>query len=234
MLLSRTRHRAKLFLKGFIFDRTNLQEVLDVRRRRALEDTMGFRGQWDEHRRFQMAFLKSQGLDPFHKFLEIGCGPLTGGIPIIGYLGKSNYVGVDIRGSVLDLAWEEVGIAGLSVKNPRLICSSSFGYEELRDERFDFIFSFSVLFHLNNDILQKFFSQISYRLAPGGRCFAQVNVHLADSTWLEFPFIKRTATEYGAMASTAGLKTTNLGPIEKLGFALQGEERFNEMLVFTK
>src|ERR1700733_15598110 len=146
MLLSRPRRKAKLALKGLIFDKTNLQELVDVRRRQALEDSMGFRGQWDEHRRFQIDFLKSRGLDPSHKFLEIGCGPLTGGIPVIGYLNPNNYIGVDIRSSVLNLSWGEVGAAGLSAKNPRLICSSSFGSEELPDDQFDFVLSFSVLF----------------------------------------------------------------------------------------
>src|ERR1700730_16469862 len=148
MVLSRTRRNAKLALKGLVFDIGNLQEVLDVRRRYALEDSMGFRGQWDEHRRFQISFLREQGLSPSHRFLDIGCGPLTGGIPVIAYLRPNNYCGIDIRSSVLNLAWREVGIAGLSEKNPRLICSTSLGSDELGDEQFNFVFSFSVLYHL--------------------------------------------------------------------------------------
>ena len=70
MLLSRTRHKAKLALKGFIFDKSNLQELLDARHRQRLEDSMGFRGQWDEHQRFQISFLKDQGLDPSHKYFR--------------------------------------------------------------------------------------------------------------------------------------------------------------------
>src|ERR1700678_2630550 len=105
MLLSRTRRNMKLAVKSLIFDGINLQELLDVRRRYALEDSMGFRGQWDEHRRFQIEFLRQQGLKPSQTLLEIGCGPLTGGIPIIRYLQPNNYVGVDIRSSVLNLAW---------------------------------------------------------------------------------------------------------------------------------
>jgi cyclopropane fatty-acyl-phospholipid synthase-like methyltransferase len=234
MLLSRTRRKAKLALKAFIFDKSNLQELLDVRRRHALEDSMGFRGQWDEHSRFQIAFLKEQGLDPSHKFLEIGCGPLTGGIPIIGYLHPNNYFGLDIRSSVLNLSWSEVGIAGLSAKNPRLICSSSFGSEELRDEQFDFVLSFSVLYHLSDELLRSYFFHVTNRLKPTGVCFAQVNTHLDGSTWLQFPFVKRTVTDYIEMASAAGLRTKSLGTIDNLGFRLPGEERLNEMLAFTR
>ena len=234
MLLPRTRYKAKLALKGFVFDKSNLQELIDVRRRNALEDSMGFRGQWDEHRRFQMDFLKSKGLLPSHKLLEIGCGPLTGGIPIISYLDSGNYFGIDIRSSVLDLSWCEIGLAKLSAKNPRLICSTSFGSVELSEEKFDVVFSFSVLFHLTDELLKSYFAQVSARLKPGGICLAQVNTHLEGGTWLRFPFIKRTVTDYLQEARDAGLNAKSLGTIQSLGFELKGEEQLNEMLEFSK
>jgi 2-polyprenyl-3-methyl-5-hydroxy-6-metoxy-1,4-benzoquinol methylase len=234
MLLSRMRHKAKLALKEFIFEKSNLQEVVDVRRRYALEDSMGFHGQWDEHRRFQIGFLKSRGLLPSHKVLEIGCGPLTGGIPLIGYLDAGNYFGIDIRSSVLDLSWLEVGLAKLSAKNPKLICSSSFGSEELGEQKFDLVFSFSVLFHLTDELLKSYFVQVSGRLKPGGICLAQVNTHLESSTWLQFPFIRRTLADYSRAAREAGLEANSLGTIQSLGFRLEGEERLNEMLEFSK
>lgn len=234
MFLSRTRYKAKLALKGFVFDRSNLQEVIDVRRRNALEDSMGFRGQWDEHRRFQIAFLKNRGLSPSHKLLEIGCGPLTGGIPIIGYLDRGNYFGIDIRSSVLDLSWCEIGLAKLSAKNPRLICSTSFGSEELGDEKFDFVFSFSVLYHLTDEVLHSFFLQAYARLKPGGICLAQVNTHQEESTWLQFPFIRRTVADYSEAAREAGLNAKSLGTIQSLGFRLEGEDLLNVMLEFSK
>jgi SAM-dependent methyltransferase len=234
MFLSRTRYKAKLALKEFVFDKSNLQEVIDVRRRNALEYSMGFGGQWDEHCRFQIGFLKNRGLLPTHKLLEIGCGPLTGGIPIIGYLDPGNYFGIDIRSSVLDLSWCEIGLAKLSAKNPRLICSASFGSEELGQEKFDFVFSFSVLFHLTDELLQSFLLQVSARLKPHGICLAQVNTHLEDSAWLQFPFIKRTVTDYLRAAQEAGLNAKPLGTIQSLGFKLESEERLNEMLEFSK
>ena len=194
---------------------------------------MGFRGQWDEHRRFQLAFLKEQGLNPTHRLLEIGCGPLTGGVPIIHYLEPGNYVGIDIRSSALNLAWSEVGTAGLSGKNPRLICSETFGAQELGNQKFEFMLSFSVLFHLGDDVLRTYFANVAERLAPGGRCFAQINTHLDDSKWLQFPFLRRTRDEYAAFAADVGLETSSLGTIEALGFRLPSQERRNEMLTFT-
>ena len=92
-MLSRTRAKIKYRFKELIFERANFQDMLDLRDKHRLEDSMGFRGQFDEHRRFQIAFLKERGLVPSSQLLEIGCGPLTGGIPIIEYLEPGNYVG---------------------------------------------------------------------------------------------------------------------------------------------
>jgi cyclopropane fatty-acyl-phospholipid synthase-like methyltransferase len=234
MILSRTRRKLRLSLKGFVFDKAKLQEALDERHKNALEDSMGFRGQFDEHRRFQITLLKQQGLLPSHDFLEIGCGPLTGGLPVIEYLDPNRYVGVDIRSSVLDTSWGEVGRYHLSRKNPRLVCSSSFGANELEDLQFDFVLSFSVLFHLSDELLPMYFSEVSKRLRHGGRCFANVSIRMDDSTWLEFPFLNRSVESYKTLATAAGLATRRLGCIQSLGFRLGAVEKHNEMLVFSK
>jgi SAM-dependent methyltransferase len=230
MFLSRTLRKLAYRSKAFVFDRAGLQEVPDTRDRLRLEESMGFHGQFDEHRRFQMSFLKEQGLLSSHMLLEIGCGPLTGGIPIIEYLAPGNYVGVDVRSNVLDLSWREVSKAALSAKNPRLICSASFGDLELGDQAFDFIFSFSVLFHLSDDILESYFKVVRRRLKEAGVCFANVNTIDDASTWLEFPFVKRDLEKYQEVAAGCGLKMKSLGEIRNLGFRLPGQERRNQML----
>lgn len=232
MLLSRTRRKIAYHLKAFIFDSGGFQEMLELREKHQLEDSMGFRGQFDEHRRFQITFLKERGLVPTNQLLEIGCGPLTGGVPIIDYLQAGNYVGVDVRRSVLDMAWREVGKAELGVKNPRLICSSSFGSAELDGRMFDFILSFSVLYHLTDDKLNSYFKAVRSMLKSTGVCFANVNTLDDDSTWLEFPYRKRTLENYAERAAANGLEMTCLGEIKDLGFRRSEQERRNQMLSF--
>jgi len=232
MLLRKTRQKIAYNLKSYIFDAAKFQAMLDLRENIRLEDSMGFRGQFEEHRRFQIALLKERGLLPSHRLLEIGCGPLTGGIPIIGYLEPGNYAGVDIRPSVLNMSWKEVGKAELSAKNPRLICSSSFGATELVGETYDFILSFSVLYHLSNEILASYFAAVRERLKPDGCCLANVNTQDESSTWLEFPFLKRNVEDYRQLAYACGLETTSLGEIKDLGFRLSGIEKHNKMLSF--
>ena len=134
---------------------------------------------------------------------------------------------------MLDLAWKEVGKAGLSVKNPRLICSSSFASTELGAQTFDFILSFSVLYHLNDDILKNYFKTVRNRLAPTGVCFANVNTLHESSTWLEFPFIE---THYRGLQKSGCGERANYRSSgrtsNKLGFRLSGADSRNELLSF--
>jgi SAM-dependent methyltransferase len=229
---SRTRAKLIYHAKGFIFDKAGFQKVIDLREKHQLEDAMGFRGQFDEHRRFQIEMLKKQGLRPEHSLLELGCGPLTAAIPLIDYLDRSKYVGVDIRSSVLDMGWKEIGRAGLSAKNARLVCSSDFGSETIGGQQFDFVFSFSVLYHLSDDILGAYFSTVAKQLKLTGACIANVNTDIPSDKWLEFPFIKRTVDDYAAVAKKWGLATKNLGQIKDLGFRNSAMEMHNPLLRF--
>lgn len=234
MKLPGSRTRAKLIhdAKAFVFDKANFQSMVDLREKHALEDSMGFRGQFDNHRTFQIEMLKQQGLLPYHRFLELGCGPLTAAIPVIDYLDTGHYVGVDIRSSVLGMGWREIGKNNLARKNPRLICSDNFGSDFISAERaFDFVYSFSVLFHLNDELLDRYFATVSRRLSSDGKCIANINTHLDSDKWLEFPFLKRSIEDYRVIALKHGLQTSDLGTIRSHGFK-GGTEGENPLLSF--
>lgn len=234
MLLAKTRANLLQNAKLALFRAGRLQHALDEAEQRVLEKHMGFRGQWDEHRRFQLEFAKSAGMRPTHSLLEFGCGPLTLGLPAIDYLDANRYTGVDVRPEVLDLAWGQIGKSRLGAKNPRLVCSKSFGADELGDQRFDFIWSFSVLFHLSDDLLDACMAQIARRLAPGGAYFANINAQQAESTWIQFPFVKRGVSFYREAAARHGLVLTELGTLQSLGFRLDGVEKVNILLKFVR
>lgn len=235
MLLSRTRAKYLQSARLALFDATGMAKALEERETLALEAHMGFRGQWDEHRRFQFDFAKRMGLQPSHRFIEIGCGPLTLGLLIMGYLDAGRYVGVDVRPEVLNLSWQQVGKAGLSSKNPRLLISRSFGVDELPgDARADMMWSFSVLYHLTDELVDQLFAQVAARLAPGGAYYANINPVQDESTWLQFPFNKRTVSFYRDISARHGLVLDELGTLESLGFRLLAVERFNILIKLSK
>lgn len=128
----------------------------------------------------------------------------------------------------------EVGIAGLSEKNPRLICSSDFGASELGNHQVAFAMAFSVLFHLSDELLSKLLNEIRGRLKSSGRFIANVNTDIDDSTWLQFPFLKRSISDYEAVAELAGLSVIQLGTLEQNDFRLLNSERKNVILSFSR
>src|SRR5207237_3852901 len=57
---------------------------------------------WQMKRDFQINFLRSMGLEPENYLLDIGCGVLRGGIPIIQYLAEGHYYGIEVRSDALE------------------------------------------------------------------------------------------------------------------------------------
>lgn len=231
-MLERTRKKWIRRAQERLFDLARINDFLEEKEQNTLEDHMGFRGQLPEHRRFQITELKKLGLAPSSSVLEIGCGPLTAGLPTIEFLEPGRYVGVDVRSSVLDCAWQLIGKHGLSSKNPQLIRSDTFASDQLWDRRFDFIWTFSVLYHLTDDILDRYFAMVAERL--GGIAVANVQTYMEDSTWLEFPFLNRSIETYQAAAAKHGLKTRPLGTLADRGFRTSGDDSRNTLLEFTR
>ncbi len=153
------------------------------------------------------------------------------GLPLIEYLNAGNYTGIDVRPEVLNLSWQQIGKAGLSSKNPRLLISQSFGAQELpEDAQADMIWSFSVLFHLTDELVDACFGQIARRLSHDGAYYGNINPVQDESTWLQFPFNKRDVPYYCGVAERHGLKVTELGTLKSLGFTLDAMEKANILL----
>jgi hypothetical protein len=131
---SRTVNKQIMKARMFLYDALRMDCVQEERHRLKLVNAMGFDGQWDDHRNFQMDFLRRNGLNPSKRFLEIGSGPLTLAIPLMQELNVGNYTGVDVRETVTNLAYLEISRAGLSGRNPRLIVANDFGAKALGDE----------------------------------------------------------------------------------------------------
>jgi SAM-dependent methyltransferase len=151
-------------------------------------------------------------------------------LPAIEFLDPNGYTGIDVRAEVLDLAWSQIGKSRLASRNPRLLHSTSFGAAELGDGRFDFIWAFSVLFHLTDELVDALFAQVSRCLAPGGAFCANINVEHDEGAWLQFPFVKRDVDFYRRVAERNGMKLTDLGTLASLGFRLQSSEKSNVLL----
>jgi SAM-dependent methyltransferase len=186
---------------------------------------------WKMKRDFQFQFLKTMGLSPEHYFLDIGCGTLRGGIPLINYLQKGHYYGVEVREEVLEEGRKELREAGLEEKKPILLHSSDFS-QLMIDQQFDYAWAFSVLIHMSDDILGQTLDFVSKHLADGGAFYANVNVgERKEGSWQGFPVVWRTLEHYSSECSRSGLVLSDLGVLKDHGHVSNVDAQDNQTML---
>jgi SAM-dependent methyltransferase len=187
-------------------------------------------------RDFQITFLRNNGLLQQHRFLDLGCGTLRGGIPIIQHLVPGQYYGVDVRPTVIAEARRELHDHDLDHKQPTLVCLSEVP-ERFRNLCFDIVWAFSVLIHMHDADFRQTMRFVADHLCPGGRFFANVNIGNEESRsrWQGFPVVTRPLTFYERESAAVALKPAVLGSLERLGHRSGRPEQDQQiMLCFTK
>ena len=128
-------------------------------------------GLWDEVGALQFEFLRNHGLAPHHKLLDIGCGALRCGLPIIRYLDEGNYYGLDINASLIAAGEQELNKAGLITRRPHLLVDDKFEFTRF-EVSFDFAIAQSVFTHLDMNLILHCLIQVRRVLKAGGKLFA--------------------------------------------------------------
>ena len=190
---------------------------------------------WQLKRDFQIAFLRAHGLEHGHVLVDVGCGTLRGGIPIIEYLDVGGYVGIDVRAEAIEEARRELLESGLEDKRPELIAAPSLASVDLGRSA-DRIWAFSVLMHLDDERLMECFEFAQRHLAADGVFYANaITAELPPARWREFPVLSRPVEVYGDFAASAGLFVRDLGPLAGLGhvtgLAHHDEQRMLELRI---
>ena len=172
---------------------------------------------WKMKRDFQMRFLKEQGMRKTDKLMDVGCGTLRGGIPMIEYLDNNNYFGIDVRENVLIEGRKELKTFKLEHKNPTLISFDHFSDIQI-ETKFNIIFAFSVLIHLADEIAENCFQFVGKSLLDDGVFFANVNIgDHQDGNWHGFPVVFRSLEFYRDLANKNGMKIEVIGNLKELG-----------------
>lgn len=168
-------------------------------------------------RAFQIRFLSEMGLKPAHYLVDIGCGTLRGGVPLIEYLEAGHYFGVEVRQEALEEGRKELRDAGLASKNPTLLLCPDISQLTV-DRSFDYMWAFSVLIHMSDEILDHTLGFVSRHLSKDGVFFANVNMgDRREGSWQGFPVVSRTFEFYAEACARHGLAVTDLGPLRELG-----------------
>lgn len=180
---------------------------------------------WRMKRQFQIDFLMRQGLLPEHRLLDLGCGTLRGGIPIIEYLSSGNYTGIEVRREVLEEGRKELLESNLRTKLPTLLCTEKLDAVRLH-ERFDIVWAFSVLIHLSDAILETALATISRHLSPNGRFLGNVNIGSdEDGQWQGFPVVCRPWEFYRSAFLRHGMHAEDIGSLHDWGHQIPHQDR---------
>ncbi len=132
-------------------------------------------GLWDVMGPMQLEYLRSNGLQPGHRLLDVGCGSLRGGLHFIEYLEPGNYVGVDRSKRLVDAGRGELRDTGLDSRRPTLVVNEEFDFRGLGS--FDFAIAQSVFSHLTFNRIVRCTSNAAEVLRPGGQFFATFFPH---------------------------------------------------------
>jgi SAM-dependent methyltransferase len=196
-------------------------------------------GMWDVLGKLQFDYLVAHGLRPEHYLLDVGCGPLRGGIHFVRYLEPGRYYGVDRDEDKL-IAGREVELQeqGLLDKRPTLVVMDDFGFERLR-QTFDYALAQSVFTHLTVNQIQRCVMNMEKVLRPGGKFFATFyenpkgkwNLEPVEQkrgifTHFDRDFFHYDFATFEWIAEGTSLSVENLGDWDN--------PRNQKMLVFTK
>lgn len=185
---------------------------------------------WKMKRSFQIAFLTEHaGMQPTDRVLDIGCGTLRGGVPIIDYLNAGHYAGVDVRAQAIAEACRELYTAGLADKQVTLVYAGTIATVTLGPP-FDIAWAFSVFMHLDDQSLLDVFGMAARTLAPHGVFYANANVgeDKGPREWNGFPILWRPTRHFRDVAEEFDLQVEDIGSLGSLGHVtgtIQDEQR---------
>ncbi len=173
---------------------------------------------WRMKREFQIDFLKRMGLERTQVLLDLGCGTLRGGLPLIEFLERGHYLGVDVRADVLEEARAELREAGFEQREPLLLLTEDLGVLEL-ERPVDVVWAFSVLIHMEDGVLERAFSFVARHLAPDGSFYANVRTEGGSpgQRWEGFPVVSRPLQFYREVGARHGFVLRDMGSLSGLG-----------------
>ena len=138
-----------------------------------IDPKMAIGGNWDEAGKQQFDFLVSQGLEPSHSMLDIGCGTLRGGRKFIEYLDPGRYFGFDLSAKAIESGKLLVQQLGLAHKLPDLRTSDANGlrFKAYGGMSFDYLLAQSVFSHLKEHDISECFANVGNVMHTGSKFY---------------------------------------------------------------
>lgn len=130
------------------------------------------RQSWQQMGRLQRDFLVGRGLLPGHRLLDVGCGPLRGGIHYVEYLDPGHYYGIEINQTLLDVGYKRELPDRLRERLPRDHLRVTERFDCDFGVNFDYAIAQSVFTHVSLNQIRLCLYRVGGKLARGGRFYA--------------------------------------------------------------
>ena len=146
---------------------------------------------WGEIGQLQVQVLKESGLGPSDDLLDIGCGSLRGGVPLINYLSRGKYWGTDISPELLRNGANYVEEAGLADKESNLFLTTDFSLNEVGERRFKFVQAWGVFTDIPKELVAECLKSVAGVMSQDGTflaTFALGENYQADHARLQFRY----------------------------------------------
>lgn len=146
--------------------------------------------------------LTKYGLNESSEILDVGCGCLQLGIPLIEKVGIDRYYAVDMNVNLIlagKKRLEELGKQNMV----KYIVSDSFEFEKLKSDGFQYILAHEIVTHMPNRQVQLLIGKISTSLSKDGQAFVTFtegknDIQIFDGIFKhEYIYFKRLAEQYG-------------------------------------
>ena len=231
-----SKHRIIRKVKGIRRNLYGLRRYIPgLRELHELEIMVGPLGYWKELQSYQLNTLISNGLKPQHKLLDLGCGPLQGGIAFIKYLDPNNYYGVDIREASINAGIKQIAKYRLSNKNPRIFLTDDFGKKDLTGTKFNYVWASQILYYFDDGRLTSMMDWLSISLTDEGKFLGDIigPKHYEFKTREHNWYLHNTDSLAG-LAANFNLKVSNLGEINKFGYPGRLSLKTNHLIMISK
>ncbi len=117
-------------------------------------------------------FLIKHGLKKTHSFLDYGCGYGRTAIPVINFLEKNKYIGLDLSKERIRIAEEYLIDRDLGHKKPKFIVSADKKLKDIiENQSFDTIFIYTVIVHNPIREVRNILQELKPFLNDGGKIF---------------------------------------------------------------
>jgi len=169
-------------------------------------------GNWDTAGLKQIEFLKEEGLQPYHKLIDVACGCFRSGRYFIDYLDPSNYFGIEKHSWLVFAGMEQELTEEQKKRRPTVRITDKFDFFTDGHTKFDYAIAKSLFTHLTKEKIKQCLDNLLPEMAEDGKFYASISLGNSENNLKEDSETKRFKYTFEEIKELAiGWNVTQLG-----------------------